>query len=76
VEGEEGCVVSVFGKMDLQENLTKGAMQREACSRPDLTGCGKCELVADLRQLARVWGGQCGADHHLSTINSVSWHGP
>lgn len=37
-------VVSVFrrcaglGKIDLQENLTRGAAEREACSQPDLTG--------------------------------------
>jgi hypothetical protein len=54
-------VVSVFGgcaglgKIDLQENLTKGAAEREACSQPDLTGrvlegvVERCKLVADLR---------------------------
>ena len=47
------------GKWTRKKNLTKGVAQREACSQPDLTGwkgvVGKCELVADLRQVARVW---------------------
>jgi hypothetical protein len=59
VEGEEGWRCVSVRKNGLARNLTKGAAEREACPQPDLTGwkglVGKCELVADLRQLARVW---------------------
>jgi hypothetical protein len=62
------------------ENLTKGAAEREACPQPDLTGwkglVGKCELVADLRQLARVWDSNADLITILPTVVRCLGTGP